>query len=394
MRTVLVVRLQVCVERRLHLLDRLEPCAAAFDAEVLVELGTVQALDDAVGLRTLHLGAAVLDAFELQEQLVGMLVVSPAELPPPRSGRGQANIRQYRLHLDLMGFEGRQDVVVQQLYGGDRKLVGIEPGPGVAAVAVDGRLQVDLAHALQGADEEGVDGDQGTGVRRFDVALAELRVEPLQQADLLVGQGQPAFRRGLLQAQQALVLGQQAVALPDPAHAAGGDLDALQHQLLGNPQRPVAGMFQGVVQDGLLDLGRYPVGMRPSGAGHTVDQTVGAVSLEVATDLVELLSAVAHHLAGPGDVAEVGGQFQQRQFAPCYLLLRGHVALRSGRIDVQRHHPNPASKRHGHTRPRGGGCGRMCQAITVSAQAEHGLDASRRRFFALCTGDALERAIR
>jgi len=39
-----------------------------------------------------------------------------------------------------MGLEGRQDVVVQQLYGGDRQLVGIEPGPGVAAVAVDGRL--------------------------------------------------------------------------------------------------------------------------------------------------------------------------------------------------------------------------------------------------------------
>ena len=132
MRTVLVVSLQVCVERRLHFLDRLEPGAAAFDAEVLVEQGTVQALDDAVGLRALHLGASVLDALELQEQLVGMLVVSPAELP--------SIVRQHRLHLGLMGLEGRQDVVVQQLYGGDRQLVGIEPGPGVAAVAVDGRL--------------------------------------------------------------------------------------------------------------------------------------------------------------------------------------------------------------------------------------------------------------
>lgn len=77
----------------------------------------MQALDDTAGLRTLHLGPAVLDAFELQEQLVGMLVVSAAELP--------SIVRQHRLHVGLMCFEGRQDVVVQQLYGGDRQLVGI-----------------------------------------------------------------------------------------------------------------------------------------------------------------------------------------------------------------------------------------------------------------------------
>ena len=144
-------------------------------------------------------------------------------------------------------------------------------------------------------------------------------------------------------------------------HPAGGDLDALQHQLLGNPHRPVAGMFQGVVEDGLLDLGRYPVGMLASGAGQTVDQAVGAVGLEVATDLVELLPAVDHHLTGFGDIAEVGGQLQQRQLASCYLLLRGHVALRSGRINVQRHHPDPASKRH---------VAAMCQVSTVSAHTE------------------------
>src|SRR3546814_6289844 len=41
-----------------------------------------------------------------------------------------------------------------------------------------------------------------------------------------------------------------------PAHPAGGDLHAPQHQLLGNPQGTVAGMPQAVVEDGLLDLGR------------------------------------------------------------------------------------------------------------------------------------------
>jgi hypothetical protein len=77
--------------------------------------------------------------------------------------------------LGVVRLEGRDDVAVHQVHGGDRQLGGIEPGPGVAAVAVDGGLQIDLADALERADEEGVDGDQAAGVRRLDVALAELR---------------------------------------------------------------------------------------------------------------------------------------------------------------------------------------------------------------------------
>jgi hypothetical protein len=39
--------------------------------------------------------------------------------------------------------------------------------------------------------------------------------------------------------------GQQTVALPDPAHATGGDLEAAKHQLLGDPHCAVTGMRQG-----------------------------------------------------------------------------------------------------------------------------------------------------
>jgi hypothetical protein len=41
---------------------------------VLVEEGAMEALDDAVRLRALDAGLAVLDALKLQEQLVGMTV--------------------------------------------------------------------------------------------------------------------------------------------------------------------------------------------------------------------------------------------------------------------------------------------------------------------------------
>ena len=67
----LVVGLEVGVEGELHLLDGLEPGPAAFDAEVLVEQRAVEALNDAVGLRPADLGLSVLDARELEEELIG-----------------------------------------------------------------------------------------------------------------------------------------------------------------------------------------------------------------------------------------------------------------------------------------------------------------------------------
>lgn len=123
--------------------------------------------------------------------------------------------------------------------------------------------------------------------------------------------------------------------LPDPAHHAGGDLDALQHQLLRyphlrDPHRPVARMGQRVIEDGGLDRLGQPVGMWSARPGQPIDQTGRAVSLEVAADLVELLAAVADQLAGLGHITEVRCQLQQAQLAACYLLFRGHVALRQG----------------------------------------------------------------
>ena len=93
--------------------------------------------------------------------------------------------------------------------GGDRQLARVEPRPGVAAVAVDRGLQIELADALKGADEKRVDRDQGPGVGRLDVALVELGREALQQPGLLFAEFDLALRRRrLLQPQQPIVLGQ------------------------------------------------------------------------------------------------------------------------------------------------------------------------------------------
>ena len=166
MRAALIVAVEIGVENRLHLLDRLEPGAASFDSEMLVQQGAVQSLDDAVGLRARDPSRAMLDLLELQEQLVRMLVGPPAELA--------AVVGQHAVDRGAVGLEGRDDVVVHQVDGGDRQLARLEPRPGVAAVAVDHGLQIELADALKGADEKRVDRDQGPGVGRLDVALAEL----------------------------------------------------------------------------------------------------------------------------------------------------------------------------------------------------------------------------
>ena len=53
-----VVGDEVIVQHLLHLVNGLEPGAPAFDTEVFVEEGAVEALDNAVGLWTLDPGGA------------------------------------------------------------------------------------------------------------------------------------------------------------------------------------------------------------------------------------------------------------------------------------------------------------------------------------------------
>ena len=161
-----VVGGEIFIKRLLHLVDGFEPCPAPFDPEAFVEERSVQAFDDAVRLRTPDPRRAVLHVLQLQEQFIGVLVWPTAELP--------AIVGQHHLDLGLVRLECRQHVIVHHMHGGDGQLAGIEPRPGVAGMAVDGRLQIDLPDALERADEEGVHGDEGASVGGLDVAFPEL----------------------------------------------------------------------------------------------------------------------------------------------------------------------------------------------------------------------------
>jgi hypothetical protein len=93
----------------------------------------------------------------------------------------------------------------------------------VAAVTVQHCLQVHLAHSLERADEEGVDRHQFSGVVNLYLTLAELGTEALEQANLLVIELNRLFPVSFLEAQQAVVFGEQIVTLPHATHTARAD---------------------------------------------------------------------------------------------------------------------------------------------------------------------------
>ena len=74
-----IVAHEIDVDVSLHGLDAVVELLAHHDAEVLVEQGAVQALDEDGELPPPHLGGALLDLLELDEQLVGVAIWPAAE---------------------------------------------------------------------------------------------------------------------------------------------------------------------------------------------------------------------------------------------------------------------------------------------------------------------------
>jgi hypothetical protein len=71
-----IVADQIRYQARPYLFDDLELGLASLSAEVLVEQHAVQPLADAVGLRPADRGPLGFDAFEMEEQLIGKLILA------------------------------------------------------------------------------------------------------------------------------------------------------------------------------------------------------------------------------------------------------------------------------------------------------------------------------
>ncbi len=180
----------------------------------------------------------------------------------------------------------------------------------MATVAVQHCLQIHLTNSLERADEEGVDRHQFSGVVDLNLTFAKLGAEAFEQANLLVIELNGLLTVSFLKAQQAVVFGgEQVVALPHATHTARTDIDPLQSQFLSDPQRAMSWSGEGIIEDGLFNLGSDPIGMSPFTAGQFVEQSLGAIGLVITAIFVELLTAVADELVGFADVIELFGEF-------------------------------------------------------------------------------------
>ena len=101
---------------------------------------------------------------------------------------------------------------------------------------------------------------------------------------------------------------------PHAPHPARTDLEPREHQLVGHSLVPLGRMLERMGPDRLLDQGRDAVGVRSLRSRQPVEQPLGAVHLEVAADLVEVLPAVAQDPARLRDVAEFLGDLCKDSF--------------------------------------------------------------------------------
>jgi hypothetical protein len=122
--------------------------------EKLVQDGAVEAFGEVVCPRRVDFGEAVFDAVEVEIEFVRM-VLGAAELV--------AIVGEYRADRQVEGAVERQDVVVQHRHRRLRLLGDVQEAEGVGAIGVNHGTQVDLADALETADEEGVGRKQRTG---------------------------------------------------------------------------------------------------------------------------------------------------------------------------------------------------------------------------------------
>src|SRR6516225_640743 len=173
----------------------------------------MEALADAVGLRALGLGTAVIDILDRQVEFI-LVALAAAELG--------AAVGQHSRQPDAVLVVERDHPVVDDLGRGDRCLAVVELGKGELGVGVDEGLLVDPPDALQGADVEGVLRPAIAWALALELAVRLLvGLGLFERGDLRLGEQDAILRHLGLERLQAQLHRGQVVALPDAAHPAG-----------------------------------------------------------------------------------------------------------------------------------------------------------------------------
>ena len=116
------------------------------------------------------------------------------------------------------------------------------------------------------------------------------------------------------------------MALPDAAHAGRRDRQAALLERLRDPDLAEGRLLDRQRDRRLLDLDRRAVLQDRLPAADLLQRQFAAFVVQL-LEPVEAVAAVAHHLAGLADVAELLGQFQQPHLYPDDLLFLGHIVV-------------------------------------------------------------------
>src|SRR5579872_2102636 len=294
MRPFLVVALDPRIEIGLKLGDRSIDLLAEDDAIELIEHRLVEALDDAIRLWALGLGAGVVDVLERQVELVFVVFRVAAIF--------RAAIGQYAAELHLVGVIERYDPIIEQIGGGDRRLAVIELSEGDLGVGVDEGLLVDAPDPLHVADVEGV---LGAAIARalaleFAVRLL-LALSLLQGSQLAFGEHQAVLSDFGFEGLEPLLHRLEIVALPDAAHPGRRDRMAELAKLIGDADLTIGRSVQRELDDDRLDFrGRAVLQNRL--APRQLLQRQFAAGVVKFLEAVEAVAAVTHHFAGLADI--------------------------------------------------------------------------------------------
>src|SRR5579863_7690930 len=316
MRPFLVVALDPRIEIGLKLGDRSIDLLAEDDAIELIEHRLVEALDDAIRLWALGLGAGVVDVLERQVELVFVVFRVAAIF--------RAAIGQHAGQLDLPRVIERHDAIVEEIGGGNRRLPIIELGEGDLGVGVDEGLLVDAPDPLHGADVERVLGAAIARAFALEFAMRLLfALGLLQRGKLALGQNQAFLGDFGFEGLQSFLHRLKIMALPDPTNASRRDRMPELAKLVGDADLAISRPAQRKLDDDRFDLGRRAV-LQDRLSTRQLLQRQFAAGVVKLLEAIETVARIAHHFASLADIAELPGQLQKPNLGADDFLFLGH----------------------------------------------------------------------
>src|SRR5262249_54819508 len=131
-----------------------------------------------------------------------------------------------------------------------------------------------------------------------------------------------------LQGLEPLLHGLEVVALPHATYPSGGDRHPPLLELVGNADLAESRLIDRQRNDRFLDLVSDAVLEHRLAPRDLLQRQLSAFVVKL-LEAIEAVAAVAHHLAGLADVAELLGELQQPDFGADDLLFARHGVLQS-----------------------------------------------------------------